>query len=410
MRIIDLALNDLLQIFRDWKAALFMVVMPIGFTLMFGVIFGSSGGETDPRIPVILVDQDQGSLVTPFYEILSRSESVRPLYPEDDQTLETLTAQIDKGELAAIVVIPAGYSAALLAGEAPQLTVILNPQSSAGTTAQWAIQNAASRLTNVAQTAQFSAQARTALQPFADATAEQTYLEAGLSAAVTAWANPSISLKTAQTGQAQDAAAAVYSDNAFAQSSAGMMVQFAIAGLIGASEVLVLERKSGSLRRLLTTPMRRFEILLGHFLAMWVMIFMQFTLLIGFAQLVLDVPYSSAPLATLVMALATSIFAASLGLLIGALSKTADQVVIFSLIPMFILSGLGGAWMPLEFTSASFQKVAHFTPLAWAMDGFKNIIVRGQGLETVLLPAAVLLAFGALCFGVAVWRFRFEEA
>ena len=34
MRIIDLALKDLLQIIRDWKAAFFLIVMPIGFTLL----------------------------------------------------------------------------------------------------------------------------------------------------------------------------------------------------------------------------------------------------------------------------------------------------------------------------------------------------------------------------------------
>ena len=44
MRVIDLALKDLLQIVRDWKAALFMVVMPIIFTMFFGFAFGGSGG------------------------------------------------------------------------------------------------------------------------------------------------------------------------------------------------------------------------------------------------------------------------------------------------------------------------------------------------------------------------------
>ena len=67
MRILDLAFNDLLQILRDWKAALFMVVMPIGFTLLFGFVFssdtsGTDAGEADPRVPISFVDQDQGAL------------------------------------------------------------------------------------------------------------------------------------------------------------------------------------------------------------------------------------------------------------------------------------------------------------------------------------------------------------
>jgi ABC-type multidrug transport system permease subunit len=39
---------------------------------------------------------------------------------------------------------------------------------------------------------------------------------------------------------------------------------------------------------------------------------------------------------------------------------------------------------------------AHVFPTAWAMDAFHALISFGRGLEAVLLPAAVLLAFGAL--------------
>ena len=39
---------------------------------------------------------------------------------------------------------------------------------------------------------------------------------------------------------------------------------------------------------------------------------------------------------------------AALGLLIGALARSEEQAIIFSLVPMFILAGLGGAWVPVE--------------------------------------------------------------
>jgi len=42
--------------------------------------------------------------------------------------------------------------------------------------------------------------------------------------------------------------------------------------------------------------------------------------------------------------------------------------------------------MPLEATSSTFQAIGHISPVAWAMDGFKNIILRGQGVESALLP------------------------
>ena len=186
------------------------------------------------------------------------------------------------------------------------------------------------------------------------------------------------------------------------------MVQCAIAGLIGVASILVLERKSGALRRLLTTDISRVEIILGHYLAMVVIILAQLAILIGFGQLALGVDYMREPLATLLVMVGTALWTASLGLLIGTLAKTEDQIIIFSLIPMFILAGMGGAWVPLEFTGDTFQTIGHLLPTAWSMDGFENIVIRGLGLESVLLPVAVMLAYAVALFALTAWRFRFE--
>jgi ABC-2 type transport system permease protein len=64
--------------------------------------------------------------------------------------------------------------------------------------------------------------------------------------------------------------------------------------------------------------------------------------------------------------------------------------------------------MPLELTSETFQLVGHLTPVAWAVDGFENIVIRGMGLASVLAPAAILLGWTIALFAVSVWRFRFE--
>jgi len=70
-----------------------------------------------------------------------------------------------------------------------------------------------------------------------------------------------------------------------------MMLQFAIAGLLVAAQLIVNERKTRCLQRLLTTATARGHILLGHYLAITTIIFSQFILLIGFAQLVLKLDY-----------------------------------------------------------------------------------------------------------------------
>ena len=55
MRTLTIAFKDLLQIVRDWKSALFLVIMPIAFTTFFAFVLDPiyrSDAERDPRLPV----------------------------------------------------------------------------------------------------------------------------------------------------------------------------------------------------------------------------------------------------------------------------------------------------------------------------------------------------------------------
>lgn len=185
-------------------------------------------------------------------------------------------------------------------------------------------------------------------------------------------------------------------------------MQFAIFGLVSSAQILVHERKPRTLQRLLTTNMKSWQIVAGHLLAMFVVVFLQTSLLIAFGQWVLNVNYLREPLGTLLVAVALGLWVASMGLLIGAVAKGEEQVVLFSLIAMFVLSGLGGAWFPLESSGQAFTAIGHLTPAAWAMDGFQNILIRGQGLPSLWLPASILFAYAVVFFGLAVWRLRFD--
>lgn len=416
MRVIDLALKDLMQTVRDWKAAAFLLAMPIAFTLLFGAIFSGVDGEVDPRLPVGFLDQDGGSVLsTHLLELLNTSDTVHPVVLEDAD-VDDVEKQVGDEELAGAIIIPAGYSERTLrqeAGQAPtgdevQLTVIVDEASPAGTTVKNGFQTAVTRLLGSVQTARLTAQAFEAQGGHAD----DVFLEETLDKAIAAWEEPSLTVSVSQSGAAletvENEAEQADDQNAYAHSSPAMMIQFSIAGLIGSAEILVLERKSRTLQRLLTTAISRLEIVLGHFLAVFALIFVQLVLLVGFGQLVLGVNYMREPLATLLVMVTMALWTGSLGLLIGVVSRTQEQAVMFAMIPMFILSALGGAWMPLEFTSETFQTIGHLTPTAWAMDGFQNIIVRGLGLSSVLAPAGIMLAYAVVLFGLAVWRLRFE--
>jgi ABC-2 type transport system permease protein len=406
MRLIDLALKDLLQILRDWKSALFLVVMPILFTLFFGFILSPGEGEGDPRLPVGFVNQDPaGELVASLEELLATSDVVRPVVLTEAEAAD-LDERIRDGDLAAAIVVPEGFGQRVLDGEEPQLTVVADRATTAGQTAYSGIDTAVSRLMGAVETAHISADKYASKAGFESEADRQRYLAEAVDLAIAEWQAPPLRVITEQATGATDEGAEAPSG--FAQSSPGMMVQFAIFGLITSAMVLVMERKSGALQRLLTTPIRRATVIGGHIGAMFTVVFLQQVLLVAVGQLLFDVNYLQAPLATLAMMVSLSLWAASLGLLIGALATQEEQVITWSLIAMFLFAALGGAWFPLEVAGETFATIGHLMPTAWAMDGLQNIVVRGQGLASILLPAGILLAYTAAFFGLAVWRFRFE--
>ncbi|MBN1440873.1 MAG: ABC transporter permease [Anaerolineales bacterium] len=407
MRLLDVTAKDVTQILRDWKSAAFLLGAPILFTVLMGVMMGglADSSEAEPRLAVGVLDRDGGAAAQSLARLLELAEAVRPVTvgAEDAESLER---QVAEGKLAAAVVVPEGFTDALLAGEDLQLEFLIDENSGASRNAENAVRAVVFRLMNAVRTALWSADIVAERDGFTDESDRRAYLEQALREAVGEWEAAPVALQLRSASPPEAGADAI--PGGFAQSSPGNMVTFALAGLIGAAEIIVWEKKSGTLQRLLTTSISRAEILAGHFLAMFLMVFAQVVLLAVFGQLVFGLPYWQAPAALLLLAAAVTFWIAAMGLLIGVVARNPDQIAMMAIVPMMVLAGLGGAWMPLEVTGETFQAVGRLTPTYWAMHGMQNLILRGQGLPGVILPTLVLCGFGAAFIGLSAWRFHRE--
>ncbi len=401
MRILHIAIKDLAQIARNKKSALFILILPVLFTWLMGLIFSQNNGS-DPRLPVGLADLDGGLAAGYLSSLLEASDTVRPVTMEDTG-LDALEEQVRSQETAAVVLIPEGFSARLTGGDSPQLTALVDRNTPTGQAADRAIQLAATRLLGAAQAANLSVEA---YGPFPSEAGRQEFFDESLARAISEWQQPRLTVAYEQAGGQATHAAAAYNGNV--QSSAGMMVFFATLSMVTTGYLLIAERRSRTLARLLTTPLTRFEVIGGHALAMFLVSLDQTLLLTLFGQWILGVPYWQSPAATILMIVALALFAAGFGLLISALAQNENQVVLLTLGATLGLGLMGGAFFPLDLTGKTFAAIGHLLPSAWAIEGFQNIALRGLGLEAMLLPAGILAAYAAGSFGLAAWRFRFE--
>jgi ABC-2 type transport system permease protein len=397
MRIIDLTLKDLTQILRDKRSLLFMLAMPIVFTLFMGFAYKGNGDEapTDTRFALGWVNNESGGLLSQqLHAMLSDSGDFKLV----ELTAETVDAAVREGDVAGALIVPEGFSDGL-AGSPVQLTLVADTSSAQGQSLYQLLRKTVTRLMSATEIARLGAET-------AGKAGDASELEAGFSSAVGAWSETdSASLIRVESAVAEPETA-WYGDNPYNQASPGILVQFAIFGLVSSGQILVQERKSRTLQRMMSTSMRTWEIVAGHLLAMFAIVFLQEALLVVFGQLVIGVNYLREPLGTLMISVGLALWVAAMGLLIGVLAKDDSQVILFSLMCMFLFSAMGGTWFPLEASSGAFAVIGKMMPSAWAMNGYQNILIRGLGAESTYLPALILSVYALGFFGLAVWRFR----
>jgi ABC-2 type transport system permease protein len=400
MRILDLAIKDLSQIFRDKRVLLFLVAMPIVFTLFMGFAYKSgkdNDAAKDNRIPLGWVNNDpEGNVSKQLFEMLSNSDAVKLV----ELTPAAVDESVRKGEVAGALVVPVGYSDQVWAGKDAQLTLVADTNSAQGQSIFQSLRTPVTQLMSAMEIARLSAE--TVGKPNDASELTETFASASK-----AWSEAdSASLVKVELAVRDNFLGEWYGDNPYNQASPGILVQFAIMSLVTSGQILVQERKSRTLQRMMSTSMRAWEIIAGHTLAMFGVVFFQIALLVVFGQLAVSADYMNAPLGTLLVSVSLSLWVAAMGLLIGTLAKDDSQVVLFALMAMFILSALGGTWFPLEVSSGAFALIGKLMPSAWAMSGYQNILIRGLGLESVWMPTLMLLAYALGFFVLAVWRFR----
>jgi ABC-2 type transport system permease protein len=136
---------------------------------------------------------------------------------------------------------------------------------------------------------------------------------------------------------------------------------------------------------------------------------LQMILLVFFGMYVLNVNWGDDPLLLLGFLTCFSLAGTSLGLMIGAFTKSVKQADNMTTLVSMAMAALGGAWWPLEITPASYQTIVRGLPSTWAMLGFNDIIIKGQGLSGALLESAVLLGFSILFAMIGIWKLNKME-
>jgi ABC-2 type transport system permease protein len=152
------------------------------------------------------------------------------------------------------------------------------------------------------------------------------------------------------------------------------------------------ERRSGTLERLMTTPIRKTDFILGYGLAFGLMATLQAIVTVTFAVWVcgLDV---DGPLWQLgLVAVVDAILGSALGLFASAFARTEFQAVQFMPLIVFPQIILGGLFMPREDMPDALYQISKVLPLSYAIDTINAVTAGDEGWD-VFGPLLVVVAF-----------------
>lgn len=195
-------------------------------------------------------------------------------------------------------------------------------------------------------------------------------------------------------------------------------IDFVVPGLLGMNLMgsamwglgfaIVDARRKMLLKRMVASPMPRWQFLASFLLSRLAMLVIEVVVFLGFARMVFGVPLHG-PLWELgVLCVLTSLVFSALGLLVASRTQTMEGVsglMNLTMLPMWILSGV---FFSASRFPAALQPFIQALPLTAAINAMRGNMLQGVHLTQMMVPVGILAAWFVVPFAVSLRIFRWR--
>ncbi len=361
----------LAQFRHDHRTLGLLLVAPLVILGIFALLF-----RTDAVLPrVAALDLDEGPLGAAIVEELEASELV--VLVEGPGNREALETAVDEGELDGYVVLPEGLTATARDEGviAPELRLRgTEPAASAVTTR-------AVTVASLAAAAEL-APPGVAIEP------------------------PEVDPQTSYLFGGEELDTLDLLGGPFI----GLMVFFLV--YVVTSVSFLRERSLGTLERLMASPLRRSEIVIGYMLGFTLVALVQAAEVLVFGLWVLEIHNVGSVWLIFGIEVLLALAAINLGIFLSTFARSEFQAVQFIplvIVPQILLSGV---LVPVESEPEWLQLISNALPLTYAVDALRIVMLEGRGLasQALLLDLGVLAGFCLLVIVAASATLRREVA
>ncbi len=169
------------------------------------------------------------------------------------------------------------------------------------------------------------------------------------------------------------------------------------------------ERTSGTLYRLIASPLKETEIVTGYALAFSILGTVQAALLLIVGITVFNITVVGSVILAFAVNALLAIVSVSLGILLSSVARReiqAIQLIPFIMLPALLLSGI---FVPIESIPSWLRPAAYVFPTTYAAESIRSVLLKGWGLDKILTDVIVLFAFIAVFLTLAVLTLKGRE-
>lgn len=389
---LSIAAKDLRLLGRDRPALIWVLVLPLLIAILFGFM-SASGGRLRP-IALTLIDEDSSRVALAFRAALESEPALRVLQNSRADAL----AAVRRGDQVAVLILPPGFGAALYEPENDaEVQLLIDPARSAerGVLEGLVMKAFARAGEEMVQTAGTSL-------PLALAPPSGSIDQRTLNALTDRTINlPSLIAKPPKLVNRPLVGGSGLARNGFEISFPVGMTWGLIACAAAFAVSIARERSGGMLLRLRCAPIGNFHILGGKAIACFAACVAEMTVLCALAATLFEVRIDN-PAALAVAVLCTAACFVGLMTLLAQAGRSEMAVNGASWAVLLIFAMFGGAMVPTYLMPAWMETAGQVSPVNWAIQGLEGAMWRGLSWAELVRPLGVMLAFGALTFGIGL--------
>jgi len=380
-----ITLKEIRDFFLDKGDLAFSLIMPI---LIFGLMYGAFGGQTQFNGTVFIVNEDTGSYSRLLLNRLGRQEGL---------TVKTLMAaeadsRLDRSNIQMAIFIPSDFSAELEAGRPTK--ILFKQRGNGGMEGQITASIVQGAVERISQEILLQNNLKADLRD--SGASEQQVTTAFITVLAREQADPAIIIVKNSLGNSPDPV------NQFLP---GIMTMFVLFSVNLAAQALVEERRKGTLERLLTTRLKVSQIFTGKFLAYTARGFIQTVMLMLLAYAVFGIFTPLTFLEALLLALLFAAACSTLGIIIGSIARTQNASIWIAVFFTMTMVMLAGTFMAVT-EGTTLDMLSQFSINTHANDAFREIIFKGGSLESI--TSEILILVSVTLVGLIISRFLFK--